>query len=501
MIKSSIYKYLVEELATKIEKDFADSTPRGKSTNTYKYFGTYHKAIYFPAVALLSDQFRKFLCDPEKPLLRVDEEGCLFAFDGRCYNNVGVGTQFLTELINRTMRRLEIARQYIIAAPPTITKEIHRTLTASDEYEFRPDRRYIVFNNGVFDVEQGVLRDFDMKYSSDIVLDFDFMTMKELDKHCADKFGVNRELNPVKLWEWKIEEIIPSDDFRDAFQQWCGGVLRDRTKWKMEYVCFLLGSGSNGKSVLASVVAGVFGDEYFSRFSPRQLFKDSDARVNIASLRHKLANFVGDLDEKDISGGDFKRFASGEIFQGRENYAKASIQVAAPPLLCCANSIPDSRDDTHGGFRRRLVIRTTTRQWTEEDKDPYLVYKLTVPEARMRVFWWMYDGYKKIVKNGGNIILGAEVKEAMSELEKSSNSLRRWWEYVGYCKPKGNVGEWQYFSDISKSYQAYCKEFGEPNPEPPKKLGALLKSKGITKKRKVGGYTQYLIAYEEDFKK
>ena len=497
MTGAKVYNYLTGLLADAIEADYAASTPKGKEKYTYSRYGVYHKQISKKAVAVMSHFFEKNICNPAKPVVLADGEGCLYAFNGEYYDSVGAGVSFITELVKRTMSRLGIAEQYIFYAPQYISKEIHRTLTNSDEYLYRPDRRFIVFRNGVFDIGQGKLKRFDMRYTTDIVLDVDYVDLKVLYKDCADRFGIARECNPCKLWEWKIEEIIPEKEMREAFQMFCGSLLIDREVCKVEYVCYLIGSGSNGKSVLASVIAGVFGEQYFSRFSPKQLFKDSDARVNIAALRGKIANLVGDLDEKDISGGDFKRFASGEKFQGRENYARRPIQVTAPPLLCCANTMPETSDDSWGHHRRQLPIHTTTKQWTEKDKDPYLTQKLTTPEARQRVFLWIYEGYRKIMRNNGNIVLGDSVLKAQARLQDRSNSVRRWWDDSEYCAPvEEKDGFWKPLKELVNEYYRYCEEMLD-TPKKHTDVSAMLRSKGLKSKRVSEGW-QFLVARKQN---
>lgn len=498
MIGAKIYNYLTSLLATTIEADYAASTPKGKDKYTYDHFGIFHKRISNKAVATMGYFFEKTICCPEKPVILADSENNLYAFDGEYYNAVGSGMSFLEELVKRTMSRLKIAKQYVFYAPKYISREVYRTLTCSDEYLYIPNRRYIVFKNGVFDIEQGKLKAFDMRYVTDIVLDINYSPLKTLYQDCGTRFGISREENPCKLWEWKIEEIIPNKEMREAFQMFCGSLLLNREVCKVEYVCYLIGSGSNGKSVLASVIAGVFGEQYFSRFSPKQLFKDSDARVNIAALRGKIANLVGDLDEKDISGGDFKRFASGEKFQGRENYARKPVQVTAPPLLCCANTMPETSDDSWGHHRRQLPISTTEKRWTEKDKDPYLTQKLTVPEARQRVFLWIYDGYRKIMKNNGNIMLGDAVLKAQERLQASSNSVRRWWRDSPYCKPKSEKdGEWRLLKDLVSEYYKYCEDMLD-TPKKHTDVSAMLRSKGITGKRVSEGWRFFVGKKDAD---
>lgn len=495
MIERKVYEYLTGVLTGMVESAYASATPKGRVRNTYRYFGVKHKQVSKRSVAIMGHYIEGAICDAGKRLILSDGEGVLYAYNGMYYVCTGAGTVFLTELVKRVMVSLGISEQYVFYAPQYISGGIYRTLTGSDEYEYRPDRRYIVFRNGVFDVMKGVLKGFSTSYATDIVLDIDYMELGALYVSCAGKYGISREVNPCKLWEWKVEEILPDAGMREGFQQFCGSLLINREECKVEYVCYLIGSGSNGKSVLASVVAGVFGERYFSRFSPRQLFKDSDARVNIAALRGKLANLVGDLDERDISGGDFKRFASGEKFQGRENYARRPIQVSAPPLLCCANTMPEASDDSWGHHRRQLPIHTTTRQWTEGDKDPYLVQKLTVPEARMRVFLWIYEGYKKIMRNGGNIELGESVIEAQERLCDRSNSVRRWWDDSGYRVPReGDSAFGKYLKELEAEYVKYCEESGDVQMKG-RPVSAMLRSKGVENRRDNRG-TIFFIARE-----
>ncbi len=422
-----------------------------------------------------------------KRVAYVDADGCAYAYNGEYYESVGKGISFFSELVKRTLTALKVGKVYRMFASRMIADSCMSGLMNSEEYQYKPDRRYITFTNGVFDTEQGKLKAFDMRYVTDIVLDIEYTDLKTLYKTCADKFGISREDNPCKLWEWKIEEIIPNKDMREAFQMFCGTLLVKRDQLKVEYLCYLVGSGSNGKSVAASAIAGVFGERYFARFTPWQLFKASDAAFNMAALQGKIGNFMDDLESKDFSGGDMKRFISGEKFQARRLY-KDPILVQAPIMLCCTNSIPESSDDSWGHHRRQLPIYTTKKQWTEADKDPYLTRKLTTPEARQRIFLWIYEGYKKIMRNKGNIVLGDEVVKAQKALQADSNSARRWWRDSPYCIPIDEKnGVWMPLKELMIEYHSYCDEMFE-TPQRHTDVSAMLRAKGLENKRASGGW-------------
>ena len=476
MTSSKTYEYLTAYLSEAIESDFGNKTDFRKNKCTFKGYGEHDKMISRKRLAILSHYFEKYLCKSDKRVLLVSGDKKIHVFNGEYYDDTE-NAGFVTELIKRTMERLGVGLQYLMIAPKEVSTEVMRTLTNSEEYLYKPDRRYIAFRNGIFDLKYGALKRFDIRYRPYIVMDIDYLDEKTL----------NRQSYPAaKLWEDKIKEIIPNKDMREAFQMFCGSLLLDRNEVKVEYVCYLVGPGSNGKSVAASAIAGVFGEQYFSRFSPRQLFKDSDARVNIAALDGKIANLVGDLEQKDISGGDFKRFVSGEKFQGRRNY-KDPILVQAPPLLCCANELPESSDDSHGHHRRQLPIYTTKRQWTEEDKDPYLTQKLTTTEARQRIFLWICEGYRKIIRNGGNVVLGKEVIDAQRALQEDSNSPRRWLRDSMWCKPKKDEnGEWKPLKELFAEYEAYCQE-NVDEPKKAREVAAMLRTLGFKDERRAPG--------------
>lgn len=498
MISANTIKYLTQWLIAAMESTYAAERSKNKSSKL-RGLGKYDKRCWASRKLILGELIEKVVCRSDTKLFLSDKSGqTIYVFNGRYYEAiVDKANMFMKELLKRVLRGLDIGTWYINKCAEDISKECIECIMSSDEYLYTPNRRYIAFTNGIFDLKDGKLRDFNIQYQPYLALDIEYKDAQQCYKDGAETFGISD--NPCRLWDTKLgnmkEGIIPNKDFREAFQMFCGSLLLDRDQIKVEYVCYLIGPGSNGKSVLASAISGVFGEHYFSRFTPKQLFKDSDARVNIAALVGKIANLVGDLDEKDMSGGDFKRFASGERFQGRKNY-KEPILVQAPPLLCCTNAMPETSDDSWGHHRRQLPIYTTRRQWTEEDKDPYLTQKLTTPEARQYIFTWIYEGYKKIIRNGGNIILGEDVLKAQIELQDDSNSARRWWRDSGYfvvIHPEEKDLRWKSLKQLYAEYTKYATDSGYSTIKKRSEISAMIRSKGYSieqgnEKRASGGF-------------
>lgn len=506
MVKSTTYNYLTTELVKRLKVAY----PKFESPTRVKGYGAFDKKPSAGKIAHLGTLLELSLYRCENPLTFTDGQGEVFVYNGKTYENVGDGITFFRELIKRTFLALNVGMIYVFEAPSRIAKSVMHGLESSDEFLFKPSYRYIAFTNGVLDLEKGELKGFNPNYIPKIVLDFPYVTARAHYKDCEDRYGF--EHNPCRRWDRfiadKFEGVLPNEQIRKAFQSWCGMLLADREQLKVEYMACLYGPGSNGKSVLADVIKSVFGDQYCSNFTPKQLFKEgSSSEFRMNELAGSLLNVVGDLDKADFSGGEYKRFISGERVKARGVHERNFRFIKPPLMLCCTNEFPDTADDSHGHHRRLLPIASTTRIWTEKDKDPYLTAKLTTEDARVYVFSWIYEGYKRVIASNGTIEITGDVLEAQEYLKNRSNSLRRWWNDASdYCLPEEDSKfEWMRLKELHAEYVAYCEEHGEKEIFKDVDLGRMLVEIGFTEqsklKRRYNGTWQYKIAkieYNED---
>lgn len=456
MASSKTFKFLSEFLFERISKSVplkfgdGDSSPRKRSE------------------AMLCRLFRNHMYADGAGYFLYGDNGVLYVYNGSFYEKVTTKT-FLQEVIKETLAKMDVDIVYQEFSHRKIADECMAGMENRDEGRFVPDRRYIVFRNGVLDIRDGSLNGFDIRFKTDLVVDVDY-----------DRYAT------CELWDRKIAEIIPNAQMREAFQMMCGSLLINRHEIRIEYICYLIGPGSNGKSVIAGAVASVFGDEYFAKFDPRQFLKSNDSMFNMAYLDGKIANFTDDLGKDDISGGAFKRFVSGDEFMARHPYGHKIFKVNAPPLICCANAVPETTDDSWGHHRRQLPIYTSDRVWTEKDKDASLCAKLSTREARTAIFNWIYEGYRKIIANGGNIPLGEDVLNAQIELRDDSNSARRWirdMRLVRIDPESAKPSNWKYLSEWHAEYKKFCNDNGEVNVKIAKSLSKLFAEKGFASKR------------------
>lgn len=405
----------------------------------------------------------------------------MYAYTGKWWERIDTDN-FIKELVKRTFRLLDVGIMYL-ASCDRIAKELLSTIKSSDEYLFKPSKRYIAFQNGVYDLKatdsSGRFKAFNPKYMTDLVLDFEY----KREDDCKREFP-----DVCKRWDNFVfgeNGVFRNPDVAKDIQMFCGALLLDRHEVKFEYMACIFGPGSNGKSVFVDAIMGVFGRQYCSTFTPAQLFKEgTNSSFCVSDLEGKIVNVVGDLDNKDFSGGSFKRLISGEPIMAREPYGRKNRPVEPPLMICCTNDMPEAKDDSHGHHRRILPFESTRKMWTEKDKDPNLTAKLTTIQSRQYIFNWIVKGHRRIMSSPDNNIPWSESTLKVQERFKdNANSMRKWWKDSYYDVPENTFdGEWKSLAELYEEYKAYCDVcFYDKRKR--NELSAMLRSKGATEKR------------------
>lgn len=397
--------------------------------------------------ARLCDLFERYVVGEEgdeRQYFLVDDGDIPYVYDGRCYRRTD--DILLKWIVKRVMSDLQIGVVYQKNSARKIVEECFDGLRSSPRTRFEADRRFVVFSNLVLDVRSGLTYPFSIDYRTDVVLDFAY-----------------DEGARSPLWERVLEETIPDAGMRCAYQQFCGALLADRAEFKIEYICLMIGTGRNGKSVICKAVSDVFGDSLVSSYSPEQLFKSQQSMYNLADIQGKLCNYADDVSDKDFSGGDFKQFVSGAKFQARHIYGRPFTVTRVPLMMCCVNKMPPNTDDTNGYYRRLLPI-VCPNQISDERVDLELPMKLSVREVKSAIFNWLYEGYRSLVSCGGRITLSENIVRYRDEIRNDGNSCRRWVrEYnLHRVEPTSRFDErWKSFREWMNKYLQYCRDYSE----------------------------------------
>lgn len=432
----------------------------------------------------IAEALRRYIVDPTaedgNDFFRVIDDQNVCVFNGKYFERMP--DVKLEGIIRDTMRRMNVGIVYLIGSAKTITRYIIDSLLADETKRFHPDRRYVCFENCVLDLTDMQVYEHSSRFCTDIIMNFDYIRGAQ-----------------SALWDQVIENTIPDEGMRKAYQEFCGAFLLNRHQYKFEYVCFVIGEGQNGKSIICKAMVNVFKNEdsrgqsvtkCVTTYTPDQLFRSNQMQYVMADVQGKIMNYCDDVSDKDFSGGDFKAFVSGGEFRGRSPYGREVVEVTDVPLmLCCANRIPPTTDDSEGYFRRFIIINCPNHV-SEKDKDTQLESKLRENKVRSAIFNWILDGYKMLLANDCKIDISGEVQALKDEMKADSNSARRWIREAGLMKVKSagkNDVHWKPLRDWMAMYTQYCKDYSEGLPKTAKSVSKIFKDLGYEGERRPDG--------------
>ena len=196
---------------------------------------------------------------------------------------------------------------------------------------------------------------------------------------------------------------------------------------KAQKAFFLVGEGSDGKSVLCEILTSVVGPDNVSSLP----FEALGGRFDGAVLKDKLANISADSNKvryRDNKGtGLFKSIVSGDRisveFKGRD---RVDI-VPTATMVMALNNMPEMSDNSHG-WRRRINIMPFHNQVPPGKEDRDLADKI-IKEEGPALFLFAMQGLQRL-------------KERQWQFDPCQDSLDATAKYL-----KGNDPFTRFFND------------------------------------------------------
>ncbi len=150
---------------------------------------------------------------------------------------------------------------------------------------------------------------------------------------------------------------------------------------EFEKAALLVGSGSNGKSVVLRLLADLLG-EYVSGVNPAEF----DNHFQRASLDGKLANIVTELPEgTTLPDGAIKAIISGEACTVEHKHRDPFVMTPIAKIWIGSNHMPCTRDFSPALFRRFVILRFPNKFVdTEAETGPGAMLKDTQLPAKLR---------------------------------------------------------------------------------------------------------------------
>ncbi|MFV3013516.1 phage/plasmid primase, P4 family [Clostridium botulinum] len=373
------------------------------------------KESFYIKSKLQYEKLALYLRDNEK-IIKINDELHIYKNNYYCSD---------TKEIEKTMLK------YINNSTNSIRTEVLRYLDLLCKNTKMTNPKYVLLENGIFDLENKKLLEFNSSYIIKNKIPWSYnpnaysQTMdKTLDKICCK----DKQLRLL------IEEMI-------------GYTLFRRNELGKAFI--LTGGGSNGKSTLLEVLNELLGEENIASVSLEEL----NHRFKTFQLEGKLANIGDDISNKYIEDNStFKKLVTGEKVnverKGRDpfdfkNYSK---------LIFSANELPRI-NDLSGGLKRRLIFIPFNATFSKKDKDydPFILDKLTSHEAIEYLLKLALEGLNRVLIN--HSFTHAEVcNQVWDEYEAINNPV------VGFLED--NDIENEPVKEVYLRYSAWCSENG-----------------------------------------
>lgn len=192
-----------------------------------------------------------------------------------------------------------------------------------------------------------------------------------------------------------LHEVLKDEDI-PILQEIAGYLLQRDTAYQKAFM--FIGDGANGKSTLLSLLESFVGRDNVAAVSLQDLASNRFASCHIVG---KLANLYPDLSDKSLyDTGMFKCLVGGDSITVEQKY-KAGFQYRNyAKLIFSCNKLPETKDQT-GAFFRRWIFITFPNMFTPENRDPYLLEKITTDEELSGFLNFALDGLTRLNEKGG----------------------------------------------------------------------------------------------------
>lgn len=295
--------------------------------------------------------------------------------------------------------------------------------------------------------------------------------------HLITKF-VGCEFDPFAqcpMWEAFLLQVFQGDqDLIDYLQQWVGYCLSGSIA--EQQILFAYGLGANGKSVLFSVLAEMFGT--YAVTAPVETFMlngnegpKSFLLARLAGARLVLANETA--DGQRLAENTIKELTGGEVIAAAHKYGHVFEYRPSFKIAIVGNHKPVIRG-TDTGIWRRLHMLPFNRTFTPQQQDPDLVTKLK--SELSGILNWAIKGALAWHQNRRLKVPDAMLREA-DNYRSESDIIGQW--ITERCTVQAGLKESA--SDLYADYGDWCRANGH-HPSSQTIFGRRLSERGFTKK-------------------
>lgn len=367
----------------------------------------------------------------KKHKLKFNRKIGFFRYNGKYWKEIGdetVQSYIADELgIHRTGNKLS-----------SILKVVKSATVTEDIFNIAP---VINFMNGTLELEPQIR----------------FREHSEADNvtYCLDYPYAPEAKSPE--WDRFLFSITDCDGRKiDLLQEACGYTLFTDNKYQTAF--FLIGSGSNGKSVFLSILQKIFGQSNITNVEMSALAQDFQ-RVQLSS---SILN-ISTETRSDVNGAEsyFKQIVAGDTISAcYKSKPYFSFVPRAKLWISCNDFIKPK--DTSDGFLRRLKFINFPMKYCDNPKaenerkiDREIESRISTPENLSGIFNWVLQGYIEL-KQCGRFSEPDDERQIKEEFKELINPVIVFIKEYQLPEPTYSVSNKTFFND----YKDWCEENG-----------------------------------------
>ena len=400
----------------------------------------FQKPTFFNDKSFLFDKFATYIRDTEHAAM-INGQLHLYR-EGVYRNGYGDIEEIMIEHIPnlRKTQRKEVIEYLQLIAPE---KEMS-------------DANLIAFNNGLYDIVTGELREFT---PDEIILNkIPWNYSRDVYSELADK---------------TLDKLACDDpDIRALLEECIGYCFYRRNEMGKAFI--LTGDKSNGKSTFLNMIKNVLGGDNISALDLKEL----GDRFSTAVMFGKLANIGDDIGDEFLQGSQvsiFKKIVTGNRIKAERKGQDPFEFDPFVKLLFSANEIPRMKDKT-GAVLRRLIIIPFNATFSKDDPDydPFIGYKLKERECVEYLIRVGIEGLKRVLA-ASDFTQSQKVQQQIDDYEEENNPVIAFVREVGMNEILDHVT-----SEVYKRYQVFMADNGFSLP-----VSNIVFSRQLTKMLKI----------------
>lgn len=223
---------------------------------------------------------------------------------------------------------------------------------------------------------------------------------------------------PATKFDKFLRMVLPDPAVRSRVQEYIGYTLTSDARYQKAQLW--LGSGANGKGVLANIIQKLHGNT-------AAISLDSLDGFNLSVLIGASLIYVDEVPKARINEQILKSLIAGEKVQIDRKYeTPLSIHVRGKWLVL-GNHLPAITDHSIGFWRRWDIVPFGVTV-SESDRDPLLADDIIRAEMP-GVLNWALEGLLRLLKRGAfEPTLPFAMQNILNDAKRETNSVQAWFE-------------------------------------------------------------------------